>query len=66
MLGKKDFYYIFILSLGFWLLTSALQLPIGIMFADHRECTEPKSRIEYVFPAFRLGCWLGEVPGAKK
>lgn len=23
-------------------------------------CDEPKIRIEYVFPAFRIGCWLGE------
>lgn len=23
-------------------------------------CLSPKKRIEYIFPGFRIGCWLGE------
>lgn len=29
------------------------------------KCEEPLSRYEYVFPFYRLGCWLGEVPEEK-
>ena len=37
---------------------------IGIadaIYLPHR-CQEPLRRIEYVFPAYRVGCWLGSVP----
>ena len=26
------------------------------------QCNSEKSRIEYVLPFYRIGCWLGEVP----
>ena len=64
--NRKDLYWIVTLTLNVWAFISLLQIPLGIAFADHRDCSEPKPRIEYVFPAFRLGCWLGEVPGDKK
>ena len=25
-------------------------------------CNEPRTRIGYIMPGFRIGCWLGEVP----
>ena len=25
-------------------------------------CNKPSTRIGYVFPAYKLGCWLGSVP----
>lgn len=31
-----------------------------------KPCEKPLSRVEYVFPAFQVGCWLGEVPGDSK
>lgn len=31
------------------------------MSAD-RDCKKTWARIEYVYPAYRVGCWLGERP----
>lgn len=28
----------------------------------HQACSAPTTRIGYIVPGFRLGCWLSEVP----
>lgn len=47
------------------MLLTVLAFVVGICesWNDHSACHEPWHRIEYVMPAFRLGCWLGGVPG---
>lgn len=39
---------------------------IGRAGKASNDCNEPWTRIEYVLPAYRIGCWLGEVPGQKE
>lgn len=41
---------------------SAIALGIGL--SDTRDCKERPARIQYVFPAYRLGCWLAVRPPA--
>lgn len=48
--------------LSFYALISFAQIFAGIIVASDSECQSKMSRIEHVFPAFRVGCWLGEKP----
>lgn len=44
-------------------------LLFGIMDARYTDltkgCYKPLARIEYVFPAYRVGCYLGSTPNSK-
>lgn len=55
-----------IMSLSFiYIVFFLFALGDGITEANmtyHNKCKIPKTRIEYIFPAFRFGCWLGSVP----
>lgn len=33
--------------------------------SSREDCRTELSRIEYIFPFYRLGCWLGEAPEKK-
>lgn len=59
------------LFLGLLAIYSALSFfpfIFGLMAGSYKngDCFEPMERIEYVVPAFRVGCWLGGVPGESK
>lgn len=49
-----------------WLSIGFIPFLMGIMDAAHPSlfsaCQDPWSRIEYVFPQFRIGCYLGSPP----
>lgn len=49
-----------IMSLVYFLISGILVMG-GIMDSKYTftDCYNPK-RYEYIFPAYRLGCWLGE------
>lgn len=52
----------------FYGLPSIIGFVCGVMSADFPPgygCGKPVSKIEYVYPAFRLGCYLNKSPGAK-
>ena len=51
-----------------YFIVSAIVLVIGVMDSTHSyrgDCKKVK-RIHYVFPAYKLGCWLGEEIPEKK
>lgn len=45
------------------IILSTVIISAGNRYTVHDTCDEPLTRIGYVlFPAKKLGCWLGEVP----
>ena len=62
-LCKEFLYFIVFFILLISIISSFVVTFVGITDAD--KCNTPLSRIEYVFPFYRLGCWLGEVPEEK-
>lgn len=61
----KDIIGICILaSLFFYFLAFGAFLINGVSDANYhyRDCNKQKKRLEYVLPAYRIGCWLGKVP----
>lgn len=59
----KDAMYVFGMVI---LVISVLSVFIGIVDAGpNSKCDGPKARIEYVLPAYRIGCWLGSPVGSK-
>jgi hypothetical protein len=64
----KEFIELILPLIMLWVLISTIQFIIGTSAAvgkirkDKASCDSNMYRIEYVFPAFRAGCWiLGEV-----
>lgn len=50
-----------------WGACNAIPILVGMGMAGYTHdwynpCKEPLTRIEYVFPGYRIGCWLGSVP----
>jgi hypothetical protein len=61
---KED---IVILPVMFYLFVSVIATMFGILDAKfNTDCKKPLIRIEYVFPSYQLGCWLGQVPEENK
>lgn len=49
----------------FYLLPSLIAFLTGLMDANsifRKDCNPKWSKIEYVYPAYKLGCYLGERP----
>lgn len=56
---------ILIMIIGIYLVLSGVVLTcgtLGAMLPDNTVCRTKMSRFEYILPAFRIGCWLGEKP----
>lgn len=45
-----------------FLIFTPIVICYGIVHSDYVECQSELKRIDYVFPAFRFGCYLGGVP----
>lgn len=53
--------------LGLYIGLGAPGLICGIMdahfiYSSENRCSRPLSRGAYIYPFYRIGCWLGEVP----
>lgn len=53
-----------ILTLSLWGIGAVISVLVGItnQTINPESCSGPLSRVEYVVPTYRLGCWLGEKP----
>ena len=56
---------------GIWIGSFLLTFTLGIQalsgvfdagLEHFGSCNKPMARIEYVFPGYRIGCWLGRAP----
>lgn len=47
-----------------WLALGAIPFIFGLLDANYKftRCNKPLTRIEYVFPQYRVGCYLGSTP----
>jgi hypothetical protein len=49
-----------------WVAITLAMTMTGLMnistYRGIEECKKSKTRIEYVFPGFEFGCWLGSAP----
>lgn len=63
---KSSLLSFFLSFMSLYLALSAIQLLFGLIDANGRKwwgaCDKKMSRIEYVMPAYRLGCWLNRRP----
>lgn len=61
---KKFLSDIFLGLIGILLFCTAASTSMGIADASGAGylCNSNKTRIEYVWPFYKWGCWLGEVP----
>ena len=54
-----------LITLAIYAILNLSGLMAGLLIMNSRqqkECKEKTTRIGYVFPGQRLGCWLGSVP----
>jgi hypothetical protein len=55
-----------VIALFVYVIISITQLLLGMSDPDgapiDTNCNKEKTRIEYIFPAYRIGCWLGRPP----
>jgi hypothetical protein len=61
---KENLLFTFILFYG---IPSIIAFSIGVIDASfpNSHCNKPTTRIEYLFPAYGLGCWANSVPETK-
>lgn len=53
--------YILLIITYFYIFFSIFALLDGLFISNYSSCKNI-TRASYLFPAHRLGCWLGEVP----
>lgn len=61
-----DLYEFFGCGFIFWVCVGIIPLLLGMINAQRGNtgpCGDNLTRIEYVFPQYRIGCWLNSVPG---
>lgn len=55
--------------LGLWLFSNLIPFILGLMNAQstwNEACFKPVSKIEYIFPGYQFGCYMGKPFGDKK
>jgi len=64
MINKCEVLFVGLGGVLFYLLIGAFMTIAGCSDKknNHRSCDEPRIRIEYAFPGYQFGCWLGGVP----